>query len=141
MEEKVKVTLPESAAIVDKRLDGANVSVEYDSNYSDGTVTVEGAAEYFVPGMWDDGYSSLRVGNRQITNGDVFNEDGRHIGTNPVVTAVMDRDAAIELITEDLSFEVDDPGDGEIYVQAWDGCVIKEQGFMAGTLDVTMERV
>ena len=140
-EEQVKVTLPNSARFVDKRLDSCEVSVEYDSNYSDGMVTVEGIAEYEKSDVWGDRHTSLNVGNRQITNGHVFNNDGRHIGTAPVVTVVMDRKDAIDIITADMQYEVDDTGESEIYVQAWDGCVIEEQGFMDGTLDVTMKRV
>ena len=139
--EQVKVTLPDSAQFVDERLDGCEVSVEYDSNYSDGTVLVEETAEYDKADAWGDGHTSLNVGDRQITNRHVFNMDGRHIGTDPVVTVVMDRDDAIDIITADLQYEVDDAGGDEIYVQAWDGCVIEEQGFIAGTLDVTMKRV
>ena len=143
MTEQVKVELPAHVNLTDDRLDASDVSVEYDSNYNgrDETVTAEGTAEVVGKGdHFTD--TALVVDDKRVgSNGHVFGSDGRHIGTDATVTAILPRDDAIDMVAANQSYDVDDPGAGEIIIQAWDSSVIESQGFMAGTMSVTMERV
>ena len=141
--EQVKVELPRHVNLTDDRLNGANVSVEYDSNYNGrgDTVTAEGAAEVVGKGDHFTDTALVVEGKRVGSNGHVFGSDGRHIGTDATVTATINRDDAIDMVTAGHSYDVDDAGAGEIIVQAWDSSVIESQGFMAGTMSVSMERV
>jgi len=143
MTEQVKVTLPDHVSPIDSRLDGAHLTIEYDSNYNGRgeTVTASGTAE--LVGV-DDHFTDTRLvvdGRRVSPSGHVFGSDGRHVGTDATLTVTVDRDDAIGMVTSGMSYDVDDPGAGEIVVQAWDNSVIESQGFMAGTLSVSMERV
>jgi len=143
MTEQVKVELPTHVNLTDGRLDATKVSVEYDSNYNGRgeTVTVDGIAELVGKGDHFTDTALVVDGKRVGSNGHVFGSDGRHIGTDATVTATLKRDDAIDMITAGHSYDIDDPGTGEIIVQAWDNSVIESQGFVAGTMSVCMERV
>ena len=142
-QDNVRLELPDNVNLTDDRLDGAEVCVEYDSNYNGRgeTVTVEGTAEIIGRGDYFTDVAMLVDGRRVGPNGHVFGSDGRHIGKDATVTAILNRDDAIDMVTKDMSFDVDDPGLGEIIVQAWDKSVIESQGFMAGTMSINMVRV
>jgi hypothetical protein len=139
----VTFDLPSRVNLTDERLDGAKVTVEYDSKYNavGETVTVEDTAEIIGRGDYFTDIALLVDGRCVGPNGHVFGSDGRHIGRDATVTATLNRDDAIDMVTEGMSFDVDDPGLDEIIVQAWDNCVIEEQGFMAGTDEIRMQRV
>jgi len=143
MTEQVKVDLPAHVNLTDDRLNASEVSVEYDSNYNGHgeTVTVDGVAEVVGKGDHFTNTALVVDGKRVGSNGHVFGSDGRHIGTDATVTATLERNDALDMVTAGHSYDVDDPGAGEIIVQAWDSSVIESQGFMAGTMSVSMERV
>jgi len=142
-EDKVRFELPENVNYTDDRLDSAKVVVEYDSKFNGRgeTVTVEDTAEIIGRGDYFTDIALLVDGRRVGPNGHVFGSDGRHIGEDATVTATVERDDAIDMVTKGMSFDVDDPGLDEVIVQAWDQSVIESQGFMAGTMSVSMERV
>ena len=142
-ENNVRFKLPNNVNLTDDRLDGAEVTVEYDSNFNGHgeTVTVQDTAEIIGRGDYFTDIAMLVDGRRVGPNGHVFGSDGRHIGTDATVTATLPRDDAIDMVTKDMEFDVDDPGLDEVIVQAWDRSVIETQGFMAGTMSVCMERV
>ena len=142
-QDKVRLELPNNVNLTDDRLDGAKVTVKYDSNYNGHgeTVTVEDTAEIIGRGDYFADIAMLVDDRRVGPNGHVFGSDGRHIGKDATVTAILNRDDAIDMVTKDMSFDVDDPGLGEIIVQAWDKSVIESQGFMAGTMSINMVRV
>jgi len=139
---KVRFKLPDYVKITDESFDGAKVTVEYDSNYNGrgDTVTVSGTAE-LSEGRHARQWTTLVVEGRYIrSNGHVFNSDDRHLGTVESVTATVDKDKAVELVTADVDYDID-TGEDEIIVQTWDKCVIEEQGFIAGTDEIRMECV
>ena len=142
-QDNVRLELPDNVNLTDDRLDGAEVCVEYDSTYNGRgeTVTVQDTAEIIGRGDYFTDIAMLVDGRRVGPNGHVFGSDGRHIGKDATVTAILNRDDAIDMVTKDMSFDVDDPGLGEIIVQAWDKSVIESQGFMAGTMSINMVRV
>jgi hypothetical protein len=143
MTEQVKLTLPEYVNFTDERLDGARVTVEYDSNFNGRgeTVTAVGVAKIVGKGDYFTDTALVVDGKHVGPNGHVFGSDDRHIGTDATVTATISRDDAIDMVVANQSYDVDDPGAGEIIVQTWDEGVMEEQGFMAGTDEIRMERV
>ena len=139
---EVRFELPDYVQAVDESFDGAEVSVEYDSNYNGRgeTVEVSGTAE-LSEGRHAREWDTLVVEGRHIrSNGHVFNSDGRHLGRDATVTATVDEQTAIELVTESVDHDVD-RGDDEIIVQTWDTGVMEQEGFMAGTDEIRMEVV
>ena len=138
----VRFKLPDYVSITDEAFDGAKVTVEYDSNYNGRgeTVTVSGRAD-LSEGRHAREWTTLVVEGRHIrSNGHVFNNDDRHLGTVESVTATVDKDKAVELVTAHVDYDID-AGKDEIIVQTWDKCVIEEQGFIAGTDEIRMECV
>ena len=138
----VRFELPDYVSPVDAAFDGADVTVEYDSNYNDhgDTVTVSGVAE-LSEGRHAREWDTLDVDGRRVrSNGHVFNGDGRHLGTVESVTVTVDAETAISLVTAHVDHDVD-RGDDEIIVQTWDTGVMNQEGFMAGTDEIRMEVV
>ena len=142
-QDNVRLELPNNVNLTDDRLDGAKVRVEYDSNYNERgeSITVEDTAEIVGRGDYFTDIAMLVDGRRVSPTGHVFGSDGRHIGTDATVTATINRDDAIDMVTDGMEYDVDDPGLDEIIVQAWDNSVIESQGFMAGTTEIRMVRV
>jgi len=139
---EVRFELPDYVKITDEAFDGAEVAVEYDSNYNSRgeTVEVSGVGE-LSEGRHAREWTTLVVEGRHIrSNGHIFNGDGRHLGTVKSVTATVDEDVAVELVTEHVGHDVD-CGDDEIIVQTWDTGVIDQEGFVAGTDEIRMVRV
>jgi hypothetical protein len=139
---EVRFELPDYVKATDEAFDDAEVTVEYDSNYNGRgeTATVSGKAELVGVGdHFTD--TALVVGGRHIqSNGHVFNNDGRHLGAVESVTATVNKEVAIELVTEHVDHDVD-CGEEEIIVQTWDTSVMEQEGFMAGTDEIRMVRV
>lgn len=142
MVDTVKFQVPDHVSLTDDRLDGSEVRVEYRSNYTrGGPITVTGLSELSNRTM--SGFDTELVvdGKRVGPNGHVFGEDGRHIGTDATVHAVLPLTEAIELVTDGHSYDIDDAGGDEVIVQAWDKSVMESEGFMEGTMSVIMRRV
>lgn len=138
MSEKVRFEVPNYVKITGEAFDGAQVEVEYNSNFG-GTVTVEGEAE-LDEGRYAQEWTTLNVDGRKIrSNGHVFSEDSdRHLGTVESVTAVLPRDTAVELVTENVDHDID-AGDERTIIQTWDTGVMEQEGWMAGTDSITLE--
>lgn len=138
MEEKVKFEVPDYVKITDEAFDGAEVEIEYDSNFG-GTVTVEGEAE-LDEGRYAQEWTTLNVDGRKIRcNGHIFSaEDNRHLGTVESVTAVISRETAIDMVTENVDHDID-AGEDRTIIQTWDKGVIDQEGWMAGTDSITLE--
>lgn len=139
---EVRFELPDYVNAVDESFDGSEVTVEYDSNYNGRgeTVTVSGTAELVGVGDYYTNTALVVDGRHVQSNGHVFNSDGRRLGRVESVTVTVDEQTAIGLVTKHVNYDVD-RGNGEIIVQTWDASVIEQDGFMAGTDEVRMERV
>ena len=139
--EAVRFKLPDYVNFVSEEFDGAEVELCYDSNYG-GTVEVKAEAEVDEGDYLSDGTHLVVEGRKVRSNGHIFSEkDDRHVGTVESIAATLPKQAAIDLVTEHISHDIDDGGGDEIIVQTWDKSVIEEQGFMAGTDSICMERV
>jgi len=139
---EVRFELPDYVKTTDEAFDGSEVSVEYDSNYNGRgkTATASGTAELVGVGDHFTNTALVVDGRRVQANGHVFNSDGRHLGTVESVTVTVDKEVAIELVTEHVDHDVD-CGEEEIIVQTWDTSVMEQEGFMAGTDEIRMVRV
>lgn len=136
---EVRFELPDYVSVISESFDGQHVEITYDSNFG-GSVTVDGTAE-LEEGRWPSEWNTLNVGDRKVrSNGHVFNSDDRHLGTVESVTATVDKDKAIELVTKHVDYDID-TGEDEIIVQTWDKSVIEEQGFIDGTDEIRMIQV
>ena len=142
-QEKVRLKLPNYVNLTDDRLDGAEVTVEYDSKFNGHgeTVTVKDTAKIVGRGDYFTDIAMLVDGRSVGPNGHVFGSDGRHIGTDATVTATLNRDDAMDMATKNMEFDVDDCGLDEIIIQLWDQSVIESQGFMAGTDEICIQRM
>lgn len=137
----VRFELPGHVSATNDELDGADVSVTYDSNFG-GTVTVDGTAE-IDEGRWSGEWTTLNVDGRKVrSNGHVFSENDRHLGTVETVTVTLPHDVAVEVITDDFGSDYDvDPHDEQTVIQAWDKGVMEQEGFVAGTTSITLKHV
>jgi hypothetical protein len=139
---QVRFKLPDYVSITREEFDGADVTVEYDSNFNghNETVTVQGEAT-LDEGCHAREWTTLNIDGKEIRcNGHVFSASERHLGTVESVTVTVDKETAVDMVTEDVEADVDDGGD-EVIVQTWDNSVMDEQGFMAGTDEVRMKKV
>lgn len=135
----VRFELPDHVSITSDEFDGRDVRLTYDSNYG-GSVTIEGTAEIDT-GRYPGDWTHLVVEGRKIRqNGHVFSdEDDRHLGTVESVTVTVPHDIAVELVTDGMSYDVDRNDDGGVtVVQGWDRGVMNEQGFMEGTMSISL---
>ena len=137
---EVRFELPDYVNAVSEEFDAQRVEITYDSNFG-GSVTVDGTAE-LDEGRYSQEWTTLNVAGRKIrSNGHVFSEaDDRHLGKVESITATIDKETAIEIVTEHVDHDID-CGEDEIIVQTWDKGVMEEQGFMAGTDEIRMVRV
>ena len=139
MEQLVRFQVPDHVGVAHESFDGSEIVVEYDSNFG-GSVTIQGTAQ-LDPGKGFGDSLTLNVDGRQIrSNGHVFSDNGRHLGTVESIEAILRRDVAIELVTKHMRYDVD-IGHGETIVQAWDSGIIERDGFMEGTVSVSLNHV
>jgi len=139
---KVRFELPNYVKITDEQFDGSAVTVEYDSNYNGHgkTVEVSDVAE-ISEARYAREWETLVVDGKHVrSNGHVFNSDGRHLGTVESVTVTVDAEVAVDLVTQNVDHDID-CGDEAIIIQTWDASVMEQDGFMAGTEEIRMERV
>lgn len=137
----VRFELPRYVKNTSDELDGAEVSVTYDSNFG-GAVTVDGTAG-IDEGRWAGEWTTLNVDGRKVrSNGHVFSKNDRHLGTVESITVTLPHDVAVDLVTDDFGSDYDvDRHDEQTVIQAWDKGVIEQEGFMAGTTSITLKHV
>lgn len=137
---QVRFELPDYVRPTRDEFDGADVKIEYDSNFNgfNDTVTIAGEAE-IQESQGINTSTRLVVDDRHIkSNGHVFSPNDRHLGPLKSITVTIDKQDGIEIVTTGVQADVDDHGN-QIVIQTWDRSVIHEQGFIAGTDEVCME--